>query len=366
MELLIDGRALGAEGGIGRATRHLVEELRSVRPSWHLTAAVSGRDDMYLPSGTPLEIQDVGRWRARGSLPNLAVQSVLWPSFNFRRYALDTRPDCIWCPNFYAPIRKLPCPLVLSIYDLRFFEMATPIHPGRRLWVTSIRKAIAASAKVASAIVVPSEYVAASVRANLELARHAEIWTIPLGATRAPTDPGPLPFGVTEPFILCVGSEPWRRHSLVARALSDLSSRGTELSLVIVGRLGHLAPETFPRNLVVHTVGAVPDDVLWALYAHATALCVASPVEGFGLPAVEAMSLGTPVVVAAAGALPEVVAEGGLVVADDSVPAWSEAIRMVAEDSEGAAQLCEAARLRAAEFSWSRAANQLAELIERL
>jgi glycosyltransferase involved in cell wall biosynthesis len=97
------------------------------------------------------------------------------------------------------------------------------------------------------------------------------------------------------------------------------------------------------------------------------ALCLAHPAwyEGFGLTPLEAMACGTPVVCSDAASLPEVVGEAALLVPPGDVQGWRAALERVASDHELATELRRKGILRAAEFSWDRAAKQTWEIIER-
>jgi alpha-1,3-rhamnosyl/mannosyltransferase len=98
------------------------------------------------------------------------------------------------------------------------------------------------------------------------------------------------------------------------------------------------------------------DDDLAAVLAGAAALCLPSHAEGFGLPALEAMASGTPVVVSDRGALPEVVGDAGLVV-EPAAEALEDALARVLEDAALAARLSAAGRERALGMSWARTAE---------
>ncbi|MBA2451314.1 MAG: glycosyltransferase family 4 protein, partial [Chloroflexi bacterium] len=112
--------------------------------------------------------------------------------------------------------------------------------------------------------------------------------------------------------------------------------------------------------------GYVPDADLVDLYHAATCLVLPSWDEGFGLPAVEAMACGTPVVASRAGALPEVVGDAGLLVAPDRPEDWTGALRRLVSQPQLGVDLRERGLRRAAQFSWERAATEMLDLCEEL
>ncbi|HXV93625.1 MAG TPA: glycosyltransferase family 1 protein, partial [Pseudonocardia sp.] len=116
----------------------------------------------------------------------------------------------------------------------------------------------------------------------------------------------------------------------------------------------------------VRMLGEVPDADLPALYSGARCLVLPSRAEGFGLPPLEAMACGCPVVVSSAGALPEVVGPAGLVVPPDDVAGLAAATGAVVDDPALRRRMRDAGLRRAAGFSWERAAAETRRVHERL
>lgn len=172
--------------------------------------------------------------------------------------------------------------------------------------------------------------------------------------------------GDDRPYVICVASL-FRGKNLVLfrRAFARLSSRGLPHRLVLVtqdagvDRLGAsivltelLAGDGLPPEIFQN----VPEEQLAALIAGATALCLPSSFEGFGLPALEALACGVPVIVSDAGALPEVVADAGLIV-EATEDAVEQALAAVIEDHALARRLAAQGRARAEMFTWEKMAE---------
>ncbi len=174
-------------------------------------------------------------------------------------------------------------------------------------------------------------------------------------------------------FILYVGTiEPRKNLPTLFAAYRSLLERWPDLGLVVAGRLGWLTGGTFRalRDLGlegrVRFLGEVPDEDLPPLYSAAAAFAFPSRYEGFGLPPLEAMACGTPVVVADVSALPEVVGEAGLRVPPDRPEAWAAALAALLSDESLHRHLREAGLRRAAKFRWPEAAARTAALYEQV
>ena len=164
-------------------------------------------------------------------------------------------------------------------------------------------------------------------------------------------------------FLLAVGNLSTRKNlDTLVRAMAGLAT--PDLPLVLAGRPGTSSAEVddeIRRHRVadrVRRVGFVADADLPALVQSALALVHPAVDEGFGLPPLEVMAAGTPVIAARAGSIPEVVGDAAVLVEPLDVAAWTEAVNLVADDDDRRAAMAAAGRARAAAFTWERVAEQ--------
>ncbi|WP_352429513.1 glycosyltransferase family 1 protein [Thermoflexus sp.] len=180
-------------------------------------------------------------------------------------------------------------------------------------------------------------------------------------------------YHLPQTFILYVGTiEPRKNLPTLFAAYRALLARWPDLGLVIAGKIGWRTEGTFRALRAlglegrVRFLGYVPEADLPALYSAAALFAFPSLYEGFGLPPLEAMACGTPVVVADAAALPEIVGEAGLRVPPQAPEAWAAALEAVLSDGALQARLRDAGLRRATRFRWSEAARQTAAVYEQV
>jgi glycosyltransferase involved in cell wall biosynthesis len=188
----------------------------------------------------------------------------------------------------------------------------------------------------------------------------------------------PLPDYAGRPMeIISVSSiSPYKRQELVVRAMPELVKRPGmgELVYRIVGHhysdayiegLKKMAADLGVGKQVVFE-GRLPDQRMQELLQRARAFVLMSVCESFGIPAIEAMSLGTPVVTSDCCAMPEVCGKGAILSPVDDVRALAENIYRVLSDSETAEQLRRAGAENCLRFSWAKTAEQMASEFERI
>ncbi len=284
------------------------------------------------------------------------------------RAAARARVDLIHAPAYTAPFWAR-VPVVLTIHDVSYARHPE-WYPYRRDWAR--RAFYRRSARAASHVITDSSFSAAEITAAYRIPP-SRITVVPLGVdaafahadARAALE---LPSGAIEPYLLHVGDMHERRNlAVIVDAL--LSARrhfgsAAALSLVLAGvdrgvgeALCAIAAEAGEPDAVV-VLGEVSEERLQALYRGATALVYPSLYEGFGLPVLEAMAVGTPVIASRAASIPEVLGEAGILLDPLDVEAWAAAIVKVSNDEHARERMRHAGRTRAAAFTWERTARR--------
>jgi|HigsolmetaAR202D_1030399.scaffolds.fasta_scaffold04778_3 Glycosyltransferase len=183
-------------------------------------------------------------------------------------------------------------------------------------------------------------------------------------------------YGIASPFIYYVGGYDVRKNvEVLVRAFAEVHQHGSPAKLVLAGKALGKDPAFFPdidgliraQGLIdcVHRVEVPPEDNP-LFFAAASLAATPSYYEGFGLPPLEAMSCGTPVLVSAASSLPEVVGEAGICLPPHDIQAWAEALQRVLDDGLLRSKLRTLGLQQAAKFSWSRMVNETVAVYERV
>jgi glycosyltransferase involved in cell wall biosynthesis len=355
-----DGRALASPAaGVRRYAFELfgaLAALRSVR-----VVAVGPRADTDLPAGV-----EAGPGAA--SLPT----NIGWMATGLPRAARRAGIDVFHAPSYTAPLGG-PRPLVLTIHDVSY-ERHPEWYPYRR---DPFRRAFyRRSARAADRIITDSAFSKAEIIAAYGVSPDL-VDVVPLAAAPGFSD------GVAsssaerarEPYLLHVGDlHPRRNLEVAVRAVLDVRRRRGEykdLQLVLAGvdrgsgpALERLAQDDGGGRPPLHLAGQVNDEALRELYRGAAALVYPSRYEGFGLPLLEAMACGTPVIAANAASIPEVTGDAAILLDPDDERAWVSAIEAVLT-VETATRLRAAGVRRAERFSWRRTAEATLAAYER-
>lgn len=352
-----DGRALASPAaGMRRYSRELFGALAQYDPSLTVVAV-----------GAPPEITvPMGIERAAGAraLPT----NLGWMLTGLPRAARRAHVDLFHAPSYTAPVYG-PRPLVLTIHDVSY-ERNPEWYPYKR---DPIRRGFyRASARSADRVITDSAFSKREI-ADVYGLRPEKVDVVPLAASSTFTAGSALPLPPGYPSLYCVhvGDLHVRRNlPMLVRAVAAVRWRRTawsSLGLVLVGvdrgtgaELAQLSATLGGVVPIVTFVDRASDDALVALYRSAVALTYPSRYEGFGLPLLEAMACGTPVIAARTSSIPEVVGDAGLLLEPDDQSGWEVEIERVLDDPAHRQRLRDAGIHRAREFSWRRTAEQTA------
>ena len=355
MRIAIDARLWSEpRSGIGRYTRALTEQLLRLAPEEQWVLYVDRAPGPALPGA---EVRCLP-W----------PQRLLWSLWHAPR-DLRARPVDVFhgVTGFELPGRG-PWALVTTVHDLVPFRLPALV-PARHRW--AVRCLLGGALRRARRIIAVSETTRGELLARYRLPPE-RIVVVPEAA--APHFVAPTPstlaaararHGLARPYVLFVGFlEPKKNLGVLLEAVAVLRRTGAwdETELIVVGAPGWGSdPRARAHGLaldgVVRFLGAVADAELPALYGGALAFAFPSLWEGFGLPALEAMATGAPVVASNRGALPEVTGGAALLV-DPTPKPLAEALGRLLADPALRERLREAGLARAAQFSWERTARE--------
>lgn len=276
--------------------------------------------------------------------------------------------DVFHGPHHALPLLPAATAAVTTIHDITFDLIPRRYTRGRRLYMRVITRL---GLLRADRVIVPSAFVRDALIRRYRVSA-TRIDVVPEAA--APemarvTDPIVLrevrqAYALPERFVLSVGTlEPGKNRETLVRAVAEARRRGVPHALVVVGGAGWLAGPSQPDDGVIFT-GYVPDAHLAALYSLAEIFVFPSLLEGFGLPPLEAMACGAPVIASNRPAMPEVLGDAALYADPRQPAAWADAIERLATDATLRRSLAERGLVRAAAYSWDRAAQQTIAVYE--
>ncbi len=352
MRVLIDCR-MASWSGVGRYTRGLVRAL-SQRGELELI-------QLLVPGQEPLVDAEVAR---AGGSP-LGPRGML----AFGGAVTAVRPDVTHCTHFPTPF-PADHPLVVTVHDIIPIRVPSsmPNPVSREAFARLVRRAIT----LADRVICPSVFTAQDIAA---FAPRAESKTrvTPLAADDLTAGPvGSLPPWLAgKRFILGMGNpKPHKGLATLMRAFAALAKRYPDLMLVLAGEQpagfldGVLGAD--PARGRIRFTGPLRDAALRALYADAELFAFPTAYEGFGLPPLEAMAHGTPVVTTAAASVPEVVGCAAVTVEPGDVDGLATAMSHLLDDASARNRLRQAGLVRAAQFSWALTAERTAAVYEEV
>ena len=353
MRVLINGMQAGNQSGTGRYTEELIRHLAAMNAGLELT--------VWWPA-------DFSALEWKESVQLVPQPRGLWNRLRMERTIQKVLADydVVHYPASIGPLDGGPN-VVITIHDCIFLR-----HPEWFRWERAqyYRWAGQRSARRSARIIADSEATARDVRECMGIARD-RIDVIPLGVDTAfaPATPeasaaARVQYGLPDRHFLYVGTlEPRKNLARLVRAWDSVAA-DLPVDLVIAGRDGwktaeiHAAIQSAKHRDRIHLPGFIAQDDLPAVLSGARAFVWPSLYEGFGLPVLEAMACGTPVLTSNTSSLPEVVGDAALLVDPEDGTAIAAGLRALSQDDALHARYTAAGPQRATEFKWQRCAEQ--------
>ena len=359
--------------GSGQYTRRLVEHLAALAPELDILLIGPGERPFRV-----LSSRFQGSQRAERETSNLKPQTgnlskVWFEQIGFPRACARLGAEVAHVP-YWAPPLRCQVPTVVTIHDL--IPLLLPEYRGGPL-VRMYTGLVSATARRAALVLTDSAASRRDIIAHLDLPPE-RVRAVTLAADERYT-PAPAPdggcvrarYGLPERYVLYLGGFDVRKNVVTALAAyrPAASTIGGDCPLAIAGRLPErdtpFAPD--PRRLAqeqgiderfLRFTGFVDEADKPALYRGAVALIFPSRYEGFGLPPLEALACGAPVVGSDASSIPEVVGDAGVLLPPDDDAGMAQALVQLATDEGFRAELSRRALSQAATFSWQRTARE--------
>jgi glycosyltransferase involved in cell wall biosynthesis len=368
MRIAFDGTTLTpGRTGVGYYTEHLLQHVaREVEKTGDELIVISNQAiDTAEPLPRHVRVYEERRFPVR----------IGWMQCLAARVLEDIRADVAHFTNGMLPLGT-GAARVVTIHDMSL-TLFPRCHPLRRLVIN--RPLLGVAARVADAVVTVSH------SARRDLLRLHGIPPERVTVVHEAAGPGFEPirdasrlarircrYGLPDRFFLYVGAiEPRKNLPRLMEAFADARRRGVTHELVCVGPYGwssrdlHAHIDRLDLGRVVHFTGYVPVEDLPVIYNLADVFVFPSIYEGFGLPVVEAMACGTPVITTATSSLEEIAAGAAEVVDPHDADALATAILGLSRDGDQRASLAERGMRRAREFSWARSAREMLGIYSR-
>ncbi len=371
MHVAIDAMLVYGEfSGVQHAILHQIRGLLNLNTRHHFTIVCLDDVPMHEILGPVKQPYTLLRAPV---LSGKRLPRILWEQFTMPERLHTMGIDVLYAPGYLQPLRW-EGKSVVFIHDTIALANPELCTPGNAL---HYRLLLPPSARKATRVAVPSIASARDVEQFCGVAPE-RIRVVPLGVAppRMPT-PTQIQTARTEmagdaPYLLAVSTiEPKKNFDSLIRWFDAWKDAGLPHHLVIVGKWGwktepvRKALEASRYREAIHLPGYLPQRELPPIVAAAELLLVPSRYEGFGLPALEAMVVGTPVVVSDRGALPETVGDAGLVLPLEDA-AWIDGVPALLADAARLAFLRAAGRPHAAAHTWKTTAELLLAIFQEI
>lgn len=294
------------------------------------------------------------------------------------------KPDLIHGMNFLLP-RYLDwsgIPKVLTVHDLAFLDISLEMAGSQKKRARLLAKKLGIAIRKASSVLVPSHHTRSSILRNFDVAPE-RIFVSPLASRWqnccsqdvrfSEYDNSATPtldrYGLAKgSYILYVSQlNPRKNIESLLEAFTKLRKANPDIELIFVGRLGFLGSSyaaQIKQTTGARWIGPVNEDELQAIYRHALFFSLLSHDEGFGIPCLEAMQCGCPVLYANGSAMDEVVGDAGISVEPTDIHGATCAMEQLANDSMLRDHLSQLGLNRSKEFTWERCERKTIEAYE--
>ena len=351
-------------GGISRVIYHLLAELaRDTR---------AHRYEVFAPEAPKTDGWGRLNFHASGLLTARPMARIAWEQTVFVGQLNQLKPDLVHGMAYALPA-GWPGPSVVTVYDLSFLLFPRAFNVANRIYLAATTRAAARRARrvltiseharrdIVRLLSVPEEYVEVTYPAVEE--RYRRLPDQEIAAFRVAR-------GLPGAFIFALGTlEPRKNLTGLLHAYGRMSK--PRPPLYVAGGTGWRFSPIFDtvRQLEledeVHFVGFVPDDELPLWYNAARLFAFPSLYEGFGLPVLEAMACGAPVVTSTAASLPEVGGKAAVLVPPTDTDHIAREMQRVLEDPQLQLEMRAAGRIQASRFSWRTLADQTVAVYEK-
>jgi glycosyltransferase involved in cell wall biosynthesis len=371
MLIALDGIPLTLpKTGVGHYTSELARAIAQAAPNQQL--------EVVAPSNlSPIQIDETNQAPDNLLFKSISVGplSRRWWSIGLPRYLRKTQIELFHGTNYEVPLWR-PCATVITIHDL---SLLTLPEKQQRRRVARARVRLPIMARAADAVIVPSEAVKSETCERFKL--HAtKVFVVPEAARRffEPASSDEIAavkarFGISDPFIFAVGTiEPRKNYLMLIDALVKVLKSRPDLNpqLVIAGACGWKSEEvlsrteTSPARERIVLSGYLTDVDLRALYSACAVSVYPSLYEGFGLPPLEAMACGAPVIASNIPSVAETVGPAACLLDPFDAQSWASNIIELIGNDEARSSLKAAGFKRVGQFSWHLAATKTLAVYE--
>jgi glycosyltransferase involved in cell wall biosynthesis len=354
-------------GGIGRYVRELVKALARQHDAYSYRLFVAGVGKKPLPPSPSLQFT----WSPTRITPAWLARIWYRAHIPFSVENLVGNVDLYHATDFVLPPTRKTAKTLLTVHDLSFMRVPETASPSLKAYLEDV---VPRSARRADHILADSEATRQDLIAYYEL-DPTKITVLYSGVDsqfQPVTEKTQLKavrhkYGLGDrPYIFSVGTvQPRKNYGRLIEAASLMRERGIEVDVVIAGGRGWLedpiyaAIEQYGTSEYVHFIGFAADEDLPALYGGAVCVALPSLYEGFGLPILEAMACGVPVLTSNISSLPEVAGDAALTVTPTDTEAIVAALIRLIEDDQLRDDLIQRGFARARQFTWDASAAQL-------